>query len=160
METVLRVIAIYLFLMVSLRVLGKREFGQLSPLEMISILLIPEIISNALQLEITSMTEAVIGVTTLLSLTVLTSIVVHRSQHLERAIVGQPVVLAHKGQLVERNMNLERITSDEIMGEVRRAGLESMSQVGWAILETDGSITVIRREDSTDADEDTARIRP
>lgn len=146
METVLRVVAIYLFLMVSLRILGKREFGQLSPLEMISILLIPEIISNALQLEISSMTEAVIGVTTLLSLTALTTVVVYRSQRMERAITGQPVVLAHKGRLVEANMNLERITSDEMMGEVRRAGLESLSQVGWAILETDGSITVIPLE--------------
>lgn len=146
MEIVLRVTFIYFFLMVSLRIVGKREFGQLSPLEMISILLIPEIISNALQVEITSMTDAVIGITTLLSLTALTTFIVYRSQHIERAISGEPVVLAHKGRLVERNMDLERITSDEIMGEVRRAGLESVEQVGWAILETDGSITVIPLE--------------
>ena len=95
METVIRVIVIYLFLMIGLRVLGKREFGQLSPLELVSLLLIPELVSSALQSEDFSVVDAIVAVCTLLSLTILTSIAQHLSKKAEILIAGEPTVLVH-----------------------------------------------------------------
>ena len=146
METVIRVVIIYLFVMIGLRVLGKREFGQMSPLELITLLLIPELVSNAAQREDYSIVDAMVAVATLLSLTLLTSIVLHKSKKAEQIIAGTPVVLVQSGHLVADTMNLERVTPDEICDAMHKAGLDRFAQIRWAILETDGNITVIPEE--------------
>jgi uncharacterized membrane protein YcaP (DUF421 family) len=151
METVIRVTIVYLFLMVGLRVLGKREFGQLSPLELVSLLLIPELVSNALQSEDFSMVDAMVGVSTLFALTLLTSMLAHLNKRAEKIIDGEPTVLVYHGQLAGDAMNRERVTPDEIFSEMHKSGLERLDQVAWAILECDGAITIVP-EDPSDAD--------
>jgi uncharacterized membrane protein YcaP (DUF421 family) len=146
METVIRVIVVYLFLMLSLRIIGKREFGQLSPLELVSLLLIPELVSNAIQGEDFSLVDAFVGVTTLLALTVLTSILIHLSKTAETVITGVPTVLVQRGALIADNLNRERVTPDEIYTEMHRAGVEKIEQVAWAILEPGGAITIVPGE--------------
>ena len=79
MEAVLRVVVIYLVIVIGLRLLGKREFGQLSPLELVTLLLIPEVVSNAIQGQHYSITHAVVGVSTLFVLVFLTSLFGARS---------------------------------------------------------------------------------
>jgi uncharacterized membrane protein YcaP (DUF421 family) len=143
METVLRVVIIYLFLMISLRILGKREFGQLSPLELVSLLLVPELVSSALQGDDYSLVDAIVGVSTLFALTLLTSMFMHISKTAEKVISGEPSVLVQHGQLLDKNMNRERITPDEIFSEIHKSGLERLEQVAWAILEGDGKIAIV-----------------
>lgn len=146
METVVRVVVIYLFLMVGLRILGKREFGQMSPLEFITLLMVPELVSNALQREDYSIVDAMVAVATLLSLTLLTSLALHKSKRAEKLIAGTPVVLVHHGQLVPDTMNYERVTPDEICDAMHKAGLDRFSEIRWAILETNGMITIVPEE--------------
>jgi uncharacterized membrane protein YcaP (DUF421 family) len=148
METVLRVVTIYLFLMLGLRILGKREFGQLSPLELVSLLLVPELVSNALQGEDYSLVDAIVGVSTLFALTLLTSMLMHISKTAEKVISGEATVLVRHGYLLEQNMNRERVTADEIYGEMHKSGLEHLEQVAWAILEGDGKIAIIAKDAS------------
>lgn len=143
METVLRVVVIYLFLMIGLRILGKREFGQLSPLELVSLLLVPELVSNAIQGEDFSVIDAMVGVCTLFALTLLTSMLMHMNKSAEKIISGEPTVLVHRGQLKEKNMNRERISPEEIFTEMHKVGLERLEQVAWAMLECDGVITIV-----------------
>jgi len=143
MATVLRVVIIYLFLMISLRILGKREFGQLSPLELVSLLLVPELASNALQGEDYSLVDAIVGVSTLFALTIITSIVAHVSKTAGKVISGEPTILVQHGQLLDKPMNRERVTPDELFSEMHRAGVERIEQVRWAILESDGKIAII-----------------
>jgi uncharacterized membrane protein YcaP (DUF421 family) len=143
METVIRVTVVYLFLMVGLRVLGKREFGQLSPLELVSLLLIPELVSNALQSEDFSLVDALVAVSTLLALTVLTSMLLHMNKTAQKVIDGEPAVLVAHGQLAVDAMNRERVTPNEIFSEMHKSGLERLEQVAWAILETEGTITIV-----------------
>jgi uncharacterized membrane protein YcaP (DUF421 family) len=142
-ETVLRVVIVYLFLMAALRILGKREFGQLSPMELVSLLLIPELVSNAIQGDDFSLVDALVGVTTLLALTLLTSMLIHRSKTAERVLSACPTVLIYHGKFAEDAMNRERVTPAEIFAELHKAGLEKLEQVDWAILEPDGSISII-----------------
>jgi uncharacterized membrane protein YcaP (DUF421 family) len=143
MEIVLRVFIIYVFILVALRALGKREFGQLAPMELITLLLIPEIVSNALIDNDSSLTGGLIGVSTIMVLVFFTSFLSYKSKAFQNAIEGQPTVLVHHGQLIEDNLSKDRVTPDDIVSEMHQVGLERLEQVKWAILESDGKISIV-----------------
>jgi uncharacterized membrane protein YcaP (DUF421 family) len=86
METVIRIALIYLVILVGLRLLGKRELSQLTPLELVTLMLIPEIVSQSMIGEVFSITNSVIGLTTIFSLVFLTSLLKHKSRRVERII--------------------------------------------------------------------------
>jgi uncharacterized membrane protein YcaP (DUF421 family) len=157
METVIRVAIIYLFLMIGLRIIGKREFAELSALELVSLLMIPELVSNALQREAMSVANGLIGVATLFTLVFLTSVAMHLSSRAEKVIAGSPVVLVHHGQLIVDNMNRERVTPDEIYGSMHMSGLDQLHQVRWAILDSDGKIAIVPEAPSQQIEESSVR---
>ena len=146
MEAVVRVTVIYLVILVGLRVMGKREFGSLSPMEFISLLLVPEIVSDTLTGDDPSITSGIIGLATLLGLVFLNSVATHMSPSVAKLIEGEPTVLIHDGTIIERHMNTQRVTPDELYGEMHKAGLERLSQVRWAILESDGKIAFVPKD--------------
>ncbi len=146
METVIRVFIIYVLIIAGLRVMGKREFSQLTPLELITLLLIPEIVAQALVGEDFSLVNAIIGVATLFSLVFLTSLLAQHSKAFEQVISSSPTLLAHHGQFIEDHMNKERITPDEIYAELHKVGLYELAQARWVILEADGKIAIIPEE--------------
>jgi uncharacterized membrane protein YcaP (DUF421 family) len=143
MDTVVRVVVVYLALVLGMRVIGKREFGQLTPLELVSLLLIPELVSQATVGEDYSVVNGLIAVFTLLSLVFITSALMHLSPKMEAAVSGHPAVLVARGRLLEEVLNRERISPDEIFAAMRRAGLERLEQVRWAVLEGDGRISLV-----------------
>ena len=143
METVIRITLIYLFLMVALRLMGKREFGELAPFDFVVLLLIPEIFSQAMLREDFSLTNALIAVSTLLSLVFLTSLLNYRFESFGKVVAGEPAVLVRHGYLVTRALDRERVAPGEVLDAMHAAGLHRMDEVRWAILETDGRITVI-----------------
>lgn len=143
METVIRVALIYVVILIGMRILGKREFGQLAPMEFVTLLLIPELVAHALLGEDYSMTNAMIALTTLFAVVFISSTIVHMSKKAEDIIQGIPCVLVHDGQIISENMNKERITPEEIFAEMHKAGLERLEQVKWAILEGDGKIALV-----------------
>jgi uncharacterized membrane protein YcaP (DUF421 family) len=106
MDTVLRVIITYAFILVGLRIMGKREFSQMSPVELVTLLLIPEIFSQAIVREDFSLTNAIIAISTLFAVVYITSMGRHLSEKVAIAIEGQPVVLVSHGKLVTPNLNL------------------------------------------------------
>lgn len=156
METVVRVAVIYLMILFGLRVMGKREFSQLSPLEFVALLLIPELVSQALVREDFSMTNAIVAVATLFALTFLNSTLMHMSKKWEKVTADEPSILVHHGQLNETSMNKERVTPAELFSEMHKAGLETLDQVKWAILECDGKIAIVPEEDSESSFHDSA----
>lgn len=143
MEPVFRVAFVYLLLLAGFRLLGKRELGQLSPFELVVLICIPEIFSDAFVGGDHSMTAATVGGTTLLALVFLTSVLSHRFRGFQRVVEGDPTVLVYNGAFVERNMNRERVPPTEVFAEMHVAGLERLSQVRWAILEENGKIALI-----------------
>ena len=148
METVARVIIIYIFIVVGLRVVGKREFGQLSPLELVTLLIIPELVSQALTRDDYSLTNALIGASTLMVLVYVSSLLQYNLPRLEKAVGGTPAVLVRHGKFVERHLHEERVAPEEIFTAMHESGLERLAQVRWAILESDGKISVVPEEDS------------
>lgn len=151
METVIRITLIYLIILVGLRLLGKREFSQLTPLKLVTLMLIPEIVSQSMIGEDFSVTNGVIGITTVFSLVFLTSLLQHRFQTVERMIEGKPSLLVERGKLMTENLNKERISPGEVFGEMHKSGLERLSQEKWAILETDGKISIVPYVSETQA---------
>ena len=158
METVIRIVLIYLFLMIALRLMGKREFGELAPFDFVVLLLIPEIFSQAMVRDDFSLTNAFIAVTTLLVLVFATSMLNYRFSGVSRAISGVPAILVRDGTLVAETLDKERVAPDEVMDAMHAVGLHRMAEVRWAILETDGRITVIPWDRSGQSEQDRGRV--
>jgi uncharacterized membrane protein YcaP (DUF421 family) len=149
METVLRVVFVYALVWACFRILGKRELTQMSPFELVTLLFIPQLFSRALTRQDYSMTNAVIGATTLFSLVFLTSAASYRFRRVSRVMQAEPTVLVCRGSLMEEHLNRERIAPEDIVSAMHKVGLERLGQVEWAILETDGQIAFIPTSDLT-----------
>jgi len=143
METVIRVAAIFAFLTIALRIIGKRELGEMSGYELVLIILIPEILSQGLIGEDFSVTNAIIGVSTLLSLVLINSFLSYRFKKYRNILEGEPVILYFKGKLMEEALDKERVNLDDLLNEIREIGYERFDQMKWIVLEPDGKISCI-----------------
>jgi uncharacterized membrane protein YcaP (DUF421 family) len=148
METVFRVAFVYLFVWACFRMLGKRELTQMSPFELVTLLFIPQLFSRALTRQDYSMTNAIIGATTLFLLVFLTSAASYRYRRVARVVQAQPTVLVRHGQLVEAHLNRERISVHDIFCAMHQVGLERLDQLEWGILEGDGKIALVPSRDA------------
>jgi uncharacterized membrane protein YcaP (DUF421 family) len=146
METVVRVFVIYVLILAGLRLMGKREFGQLSPSEFVILLLIPEIVSSSLNQNDTSITNAIVGFTTILILVLVTSLLTHRFKKVEKIISDSAAILVLNGKPLEKTMNWERVNPEEIMNEARKSGIDDMGKIKFAVLEPDGKISIVPME--------------
>jgi uncharacterized membrane protein YcaP (DUF421 family) len=142
-ETVMRVTFVFLLVMVVFRVLGKRELTQMSPFELVMLLFIPQLFSRALTRQDYSLTNGVIGFATLVVLVSLTSIAGFQSRSVGRLLKGAPAVLVSDGRFVEEALQRERITPDDVFSQLHKAGLDELRMVKWAILETNGKISIV-----------------
>jgi uncharacterized membrane protein YcaP (DUF421 family) len=143
METVFRVLFVYALVWACFRVIGKRELTHLSPFELVMLLFIPQLFSRALTRQDYSMTNAVIGATTLFTLVFATSAASYRFRWLSRVLQARPTVLVCRGGLIEEHLNRERIAPEDIFAAMHKVGLQRLGQVEWAILEGDGKIALI-----------------
>jgi len=142
-ETVVRVTFVFLLVMVVFRVLGKRELTQMSPFELVMLLFIPQLFSRALTRQDYSLTNGLVGFATLVLLVSLTSLAGFHSRSLGRLLKGAPTVLVAHGRFLEEALQRERITPDDVFGQMHKAGLDELRMVQWAILETDGRISIV-----------------
>jgi uncharacterized membrane protein YcaP (DUF421 family) len=140
-----RIAAIYLFLIAAFRLIGKRELSALSPLELITLMLIPEIASGTLNGE-APVLQALVGISALLLLVFGVSILTARFSTVARLTEAPPRVLVVDGQLCDEALRTERITPEELFAEMHKQGLAKLQQVKWAILESSGHITFVPEE--------------
>ena len=143
METIVRVLIVYLFVMVGLRIIGKRTFGQLTPADLVVLMMIPEFFQQALSREDFSLTNALVATSMLLLLAMLTETLTYRFPRLASVVNGNPVTVVSQGTLRTVHMDHERLSPEEIQDAMHRAGLERLDQVKWAVLYPDGSVAVI-----------------
>ena len=145
LEIAARVTLIYLALLLLVRLGGKREVGQLGPLELLAMLILSETVSPALTAQDTSLTAALAAATTLLLLTGVVGRLTYHSPTLQRWIDGEPVVLVEDARLVEEAARSERIAEPELQAALRSHGLESLAHVRQAVVEPSGEISVVPR---------------
>ena len=113
METVIRAVFAYALVWACFRVLGKRELTRMSPFELVTIIMIPQLFSRALTRQDYSMTNAVIGATTLFVLVFFTSVLSYRVRNFGRVVQARPTVLVQRSTLIEDHLNRERIGNQE-----------------------------------------------
>lgn len=151
LEVVARVACIYFALLVLVRATGKREIGQLGPLELLGMLMLSETVSPGLTGQDTSITASLCAAVTLLVLSAGVARISFRWTALERLIEGEPRVLVERGRLIERVCAEERISRSELDSALRRHGVTSIDDVQLAVVEANGEITVIKRSETGEA---------
>ena len=145
-EVVLRTAIVYLFVVTALRLSGKREVGQMSVLELVVILVISDAVQNSMVGDNTSLWGGLVAVATLLSLDFGLKALTRRSKTVRTAIEGEPRLLVRDGRLLERAIDEEGVEAAEVRAAIRAHGLARVEDVRFAVLETDGSISVVPRE--------------
>ena len=150
MDIVLRATVIFLTLYVLVRLMGKRELGQMTPFELIVLVVIGDLIQQGVTQNDFSLTGALIAVSTIAFWALVFSWLSYLSPWAERLLEGEPRVIVRDGELLEANLRRSRLTTSEIESEMRRAGIARMEDVVWAILEPRGKISFIQGADDGD----------
>ena len=156
-EFVLRAVVVYLFLLVVLRLTGKRQIGQLAPFDLVLLLVLSNAVQNSMNGGDNSLVGGLISAATLIALNFGVGLATFKSKRLETAIEGRPQVLVHDGKLFEDVMAKAQLTHHELQGALRQAGCASVEEVQSAILENNGAISVIQRKPSSETPKSTTR---
>ena len=144
-EHIVRGVLVYVFLFVLLRLVGKKHVGELAPFDLLVLLILSETVQNSLVGDDTSLIGGLISAATLLILAYGISILTFSSKRLERAIEGTPKILIRHGHRRAAELQRQRITKAELLEALRNHGCANITDVRVAILENDGTITVIKR---------------
>jgi uncharacterized membrane protein YcaP (DUF421 family) len=147
MDIALRSIVVFFFIVFVTRVIGRRELSSLSPFDLILLIILGDAIQQGLTQDDYSLIGAMIAVSTIAALQVATSYVSFRSKRARVILEGEPVVILQDGRLIEENLRRERMTSDEVAEEMRIQQIASFDEVAWAIVESNGSISFIKKDD-------------
>lgn len=145
LEKLIRTILVYAFLIIGLRLAGKRELGQLNTFDLVVLLLLSNTVQNAIIGPDNSALGGIIGGAMLLAVNWFTVRFLYRHNRLDRVIEGTSVILIDKGQIIRRNLDRQAITEDELIAACRRQGIENITDVQTAILETSGAISIFTR---------------
>jgi uncharacterized membrane protein YcaP (DUF421 family) len=144
-EKILRTVAVYAFLVVALRLVGKRELGQSNTLDLVVLLLVANAVQNAIIGQDISVTGAFIGAATLFVVNEGVKRLVYRFPGLSVVVEGRETPLIVDGAPIRRNLRAEGISLPELRAIARRQGFEHLGEVETAILETNGVVTMFRR---------------
>jgi uncharacterized membrane protein YcaP (DUF421 family) len=146
LEIVARTALVYIALLAALRIAGKRELGQMTPFDLVVVLLISEAAQNAMIGGDSSVTGGLIAVGVLMGGNYAVAAATDRVPRLRELLESEPTVLVRDGRLLNDAMLAEGLNEEEIMTAVRAHGLEELESVRLAVLEPDGSISVIARD--------------
>lgn len=144
-ELIARGAAVYVFLLVLLRVTGKRQVGQLAPFDLVLLLVLSNAVQNSMNGGDNSLVGGLISATTLVGLNFLVGMVTYRNKTLEAVIEGRPQVLIHNGKLFTEVMRRAKLTHHEMNAALRQAGCSCVEDVHSALLENNGTISVVPR---------------
>lgn len=146
-QIVIRSAVVYVFLLLLLRITGKRQVGQLAPFDLVLLL----VLSNAVQNSMTGGDNSVLGgllsATTLVALNSSVAFLTARNKKAEGLIEGHPLVLIHNGKLYDTMMDRANITRHELNSALRQAGCGCVEDVQYAVLENNGAISVVARKE-------------
>lgn len=144
MDIVFRAIAAYVFIIVLLRVSGRRELSSMGPTDLLLLVVIGDLIQNGVTQSDMSVTGITIAVTTFALLSLGSSYLVFKSKRARKIIEGTPLIVVQDGKLVEANLRSERMTLEDVMEEARSQQIENLDEIKWAVLEVNGSLSFIK----------------
>lgn len=144
-ELILRAVAVYGFLIVLIRITGRRQVGMMSPTDFILLLILSNAVQNSMNGGDNSLGAGLILAAVLIALNYVMSWLARRSKFIEYLLVGRPVFIVRDGRLDEHALAKEKVTHHELAAALRFAGCPNIEEARHVILETNGSISVIRR---------------
>jgi uncharacterized membrane protein YcaP (DUF421 family) len=144
-ELILRGVVVYLTLFALLRFIGKKHVGELSPFDLVVLLILSETVDGSLIGDDKSLTGGLISAATLVVVVQLVGYLTWRFRSVERFVDGEPRILVRHGRICSKAMRSEQVTRAELMEALRREGCSSLRKVRFSVLETDGSITTVMR---------------
>ena len=144
MDLVLRAVVVFAFVVLLTRVIGKRELGSLQPIDLVLLIVLGDALQQGLTQDDYSLTGAILVVSTIALLQVFTSWIAYRFPRSRPVLEGEPIIVIHNGELIERNLQRERLTIEDIAEEARKQQIAQLSEVRFAVLETSGSISFIK----------------
>jgi uncharacterized membrane protein YcaP (DUF421 family) len=145
MDLVVRSVVIFFFVFVLTRLLGRRELSSLEPFDVILLVVIGDLVQQGITQNDDSVTGTLIVLSTIGLLTVGVSYVNFRIRRLRPLLEGEPLVLVEDGRVIERHLARERITIEDLTSQARLQNLASLEDVRFAVLETSGQISFIKR---------------
>ena len=147
MDAILRGASVYLILLVILRLSGRRTLGEMTSFDFVLLLIIAETTQQALLGDDFSVTNSLLLITTLVGIDIIISYLKTRFDTVDRIVDGLPMVIVEHGQPLHDRLKKSRLDEHDVLAAARRLqGLESMAQIKYAVLETDGAISIIPME--------------
>ena len=142
-EFVIRAVVVYGFLLVLLRLTGKRQIGQMAPFDLVLLLVLSNAVQNSMNGGDNSITGGLILASTLVAINSVMSWLTYRSRTLEALVEGRPVILIHDGKIDHASLRQVKMTTHELDASLRAAGCAGPSDVRFAVLENTGKVSVI-----------------
>lgn len=146
-EKIIRPLIIYLFLVIGLRLSGKREIGQHNALELVVLLAVANAVQNGIIGVDTSITGALIGATTLFTVNYLLEYSVSRNRWFHQLIIGSPAILVSAGRVNRKALRRQRLSEEDLLEDAIEQGARNLNDVESAVLGANGHITVSLRPD-------------
>ena len=150
LEKILRPIIVYVFLIVGLRLSGKRELAQLNPFDLIVLLTLSNTVQNAIIGDDNSVTGGIIGATSLLAINYLVVRFLYDHRKIDQIVEGRADILVEDGKVHEHKLKRELITKEELAAAARKQGFDTLSEVRQCILEPGGTLTFIAKKPDTE----------
>lgn len=147
MDIVLRATVMFFILFLLIRLLGKRELGQMTPFEFVVLVVLGDLIQQGVTHNDFSLTGATLAICTFAFWALVLSWTAYLFPRAKDLLEGTPRVIVRDGEIVVDNLRRDRLTRDEILSEMRLAGIGRMSEVAWAILEPQGKMSFIKKDD-------------
>jgi uncharacterized membrane protein YcaP (DUF421 family) len=149
-EKILRPVIVYIFLIIGLRLSGKRELAQLNPFDLIVLLTLSNTVQNAIIGDDNSVTGGIIGATSLLAINYLVVRFLYDHRKLDQLVEGRADILIEDGKVHTEKLKRELITKEELAAAARKQGFDSLSDVRQCVLEPGGTLTFIAKKPDTE----------
>ena len=150
LEKILRPVIVYIFLIVGLRLSGKRELAQLNPFDLIVLLTLSNTVQNAIIGDDNSVTGGIIGAASLLAINYLVVRFLYDHRKIDQLVEGRADVLIENGKVHTEKLKRELITKEELAAAARKQGFDTLSEVRQCILEPGGTLTFIAKKPDTE----------
>jgi uncharacterized membrane protein YcaP (DUF421 family) len=147
LEIVIRTLVVYAIVLLGVRLSGKREVGQMTPFDLVLLLLISNAVQNAMTGPDTSILGGIFAAATLLLMNYFVAELSGSNRRFRKLIQGQPTLLVHDGQIIPGNLAKEHVSMDELHRALREHSIGAFHDVALAVLEVDGSISCLKYDE-------------
>jgi uncharacterized membrane protein YcaP (DUF421 family) len=148
MDIVFRAVFVFVFLYVLMRIIGRRELSSLEPFDLILLVVLGDAVQQGLTQDDYSLTGAVLAIGTIGLLQLGVSYANFRFPRLRPILDGEPLVMVQDGKPIEKNLRRERVTMADLTAAMRQQNIGSLDDIAWAVMETSGAMSFIKKSDS------------